>query len=183
MTSFSIIIIFIKCNWAVTRWQWLFYMYTKYEIFFKPWPTHPKLLSHFLYLIRVKPRNTFIITAHMPRCCSHFCCPQLLPKQRDFDLLSVFPSLAVTLEWRHSSLAVGRHIDECHTTANSIGNYWSLNVLCLTCGSANCLFVAHFPAFLPGTCPCFVSPLCDPCVSLATTEVPRLADRALHSST
>jgi hypothetical protein len=23
-----IIIIFIDCNWAVTRWQWLFYMYT-----------------------------------------------------------------------------------------------------------------------------------------------------------
>ena len=23
-----IIIIFIKCNWVVTRWQWLFYMYT-----------------------------------------------------------------------------------------------------------------------------------------------------------
>ena len=27
-----IIIIIIKCNWVVTRWQWLFYMYTKYEI-------------------------------------------------------------------------------------------------------------------------------------------------------
>jgi len=27
-----IIIIFIYCNWAVTRWQWLFYMYTKHEI-------------------------------------------------------------------------------------------------------------------------------------------------------
>ena len=26
------IIIFINCNWVVTRWQWLFYMYTKYEI-------------------------------------------------------------------------------------------------------------------------------------------------------
>jgi len=29
---FQIIIIFIYCNWVVTRWQWLFYMYTKYEI-------------------------------------------------------------------------------------------------------------------------------------------------------
>ena len=29
---FSIIIIFDTCNWVVTRWQWLFYMYTKYEI-------------------------------------------------------------------------------------------------------------------------------------------------------
>jgi len=28
----NIIIIFINCNWVVTRWQWLFYMYTKYEI-------------------------------------------------------------------------------------------------------------------------------------------------------
>ena len=28
----TIIIIFINCNWIVTRWQWLFYMYTKYEI-------------------------------------------------------------------------------------------------------------------------------------------------------
>jgi len=27
-----IIIIFINCNWVFTRWQWLFYMYTKYEI-------------------------------------------------------------------------------------------------------------------------------------------------------
>jgi hypothetical protein len=25
-------IIIINCNWVVTRWQWLFYMYTKYEI-------------------------------------------------------------------------------------------------------------------------------------------------------
>ena len=23
--------IIINCNWVVTRWQWLFYMYTKYE--------------------------------------------------------------------------------------------------------------------------------------------------------
>ena len=27
-----IIIIFINCCWVVTRWQWLFYMYTKHEI-------------------------------------------------------------------------------------------------------------------------------------------------------
>jgi len=27
-----IIIIIINCNWFVTLWQWLFYMYTKYEI-------------------------------------------------------------------------------------------------------------------------------------------------------
>ena len=27
-----IIIIIINCNWVLTRWQWLFYMYTKYEI-------------------------------------------------------------------------------------------------------------------------------------------------------
>jgi len=27
-----IIIIFIYCNGVVTRWQWLFYMYTEYEI-------------------------------------------------------------------------------------------------------------------------------------------------------
>ena len=27
-----IIIIFVNCNWVVTRWQWLFYMYTEYEI-------------------------------------------------------------------------------------------------------------------------------------------------------
>ena len=28
----EIIIIFIYCNWVVTRWQWLFYMQTKHEI-------------------------------------------------------------------------------------------------------------------------------------------------------
>ena len=22
------LIIFVKCNWVITRWQWLFYMYT-----------------------------------------------------------------------------------------------------------------------------------------------------------
>ena len=27
-----IIIIIINCNWVVTRWQWLFYMFTEYEI-------------------------------------------------------------------------------------------------------------------------------------------------------
>ena len=27
----NIIIIFINCNWVVTRWQWLSYMYTKHE--------------------------------------------------------------------------------------------------------------------------------------------------------
>ena len=27
-----IIIIFIYCNLVVTRWQWLFYMYTKHEL-------------------------------------------------------------------------------------------------------------------------------------------------------
>ena len=27
-----IIIIIIDCNLVVTRWQWLFYMYAKYEI-------------------------------------------------------------------------------------------------------------------------------------------------------
>ena len=27
-----IIVIIINFNWVVTRWQWLFYMYTKYEI-------------------------------------------------------------------------------------------------------------------------------------------------------
>ena len=26
------IIIFIYCNWVVTRWQWLCYMYKKHEI-------------------------------------------------------------------------------------------------------------------------------------------------------
>ena len=27
-----IFIIIINCNWVVTRWQWLFYMYTEHEI-------------------------------------------------------------------------------------------------------------------------------------------------------
>ena len=27
-----IMFMFINCNWVVTRWQWLFYMYTEYEI-------------------------------------------------------------------------------------------------------------------------------------------------------
>jgi len=31
-SQFHIIIIFTNCSWVVTRWQWLFYMYTKCEI-------------------------------------------------------------------------------------------------------------------------------------------------------
>jgi len=27
----NIIIIFINCNWVITRWQWLYYMYTNME--------------------------------------------------------------------------------------------------------------------------------------------------------
>ena len=27
-----IVIIIINCNWVVSRWQWLFYTYTKHEI-------------------------------------------------------------------------------------------------------------------------------------------------------
>jgi len=27
-----IVSIIINCSWVVTRWHWLFYMYTKYEI-------------------------------------------------------------------------------------------------------------------------------------------------------
>jgi len=27
----GLIIIFINCNWVVTRWQWLFYTYTNME--------------------------------------------------------------------------------------------------------------------------------------------------------
>ena len=30
MLIIIIIIKFINCNWLFTRWQWLFYMYTKY---------------------------------------------------------------------------------------------------------------------------------------------------------
>ena len=30
----SLITIFMNCNWVVTRWQWLFYMYTNYEIYY-----------------------------------------------------------------------------------------------------------------------------------------------------
>jgi hypothetical protein len=32
--SIMIIIIFINCNWVVTRWQWLFNTHTKHEIGF-----------------------------------------------------------------------------------------------------------------------------------------------------
>ena len=32
LDKYLIIIIFINCNWVVTRWQWLFYIYTGYEI-------------------------------------------------------------------------------------------------------------------------------------------------------
>ena len=31
-TGKYLIIIFVYCNWVVTRWQWLLYVYTKREI-------------------------------------------------------------------------------------------------------------------------------------------------------
>ena len=37
--GYWLIIIFINCNWVVTGWKWLFYMYTKYEIGFDIFPT------------------------------------------------------------------------------------------------------------------------------------------------
>ena len=27
-----LVVVVVNCNWVVSRWQWLFYMYTKYEI-------------------------------------------------------------------------------------------------------------------------------------------------------
>jgi len=27
-----VVVVVINCNWVVTQWQWLFYMYTKYKI-------------------------------------------------------------------------------------------------------------------------------------------------------
>jgi len=27
-----LMMVFINCNWVVSRWQWLFYMFTEYEI-------------------------------------------------------------------------------------------------------------------------------------------------------
>ena len=32
MMMISVVVVVVDCNWVVTRWQWLFYMYTKYEI-------------------------------------------------------------------------------------------------------------------------------------------------------
>jgi len=32
MMMMMMIIIIINCNWVVTQWLWLFYMYTKHEI-------------------------------------------------------------------------------------------------------------------------------------------------------
>ena len=39
MIIIIIIIIIINCNWVVSRWQWLFYMYTNYLLLlvFSPW--------------------------------------------------------------------------------------------------------------------------------------------------
>jgi len=31
MAGIDINIIFINCNWVITRWQWLYYMYTNME--------------------------------------------------------------------------------------------------------------------------------------------------------
>ena len=30
--KYILLYLFINSNWVVTRWQWLFYIYTKYEI-------------------------------------------------------------------------------------------------------------------------------------------------------
>jgi len=48
-----IIIIIINCNLVVTRWQWLFYMYTKYEM--ECWEPSQRLL-----IDTGKPRKTCV---------------------------------------------------------------------------------------------------------------------------
>jgi hypothetical protein len=50
LTVYNNNIIFINCNWVVTRWQWLFYTYPKYEIhnilYKKKHEFHRKVIEH-----------------------------------------------------------------------------------------------------------------------------------------
>ena len=52
-----ITVIFINCYWVVTRWQWLFYIYTKYEIGLK----NMKLVRQNMKLIR---QNMKLVISH-----------------------------------------------------------------------------------------------------------------------
>ena len=55
------IIIFIYCNWVVTRWQWLFYMHTKHEIgFFLIWDS--KHLNVLRRMARGNPQIQFALS-------------------------------------------------------------------------------------------------------------------------
>ena len=57
--SYIIYSIFIKCNWVVTRWQWLFYMYTKYQIGYLLTPRCRVLLENLPGLQLVKKFPAF----------------------------------------------------------------------------------------------------------------------------
>ena len=46
------------CNWVVTRWQWLFYMYTKYEIGYQ----NIKLVTQNMKLVT---QNMKLVTQNM----------------------------------------------------------------------------------------------------------------------
>jgi len=50
----TIIIIIINCSWLVTRWQWLFYMCTRYEIFYI-----------FIYLLQLGCYPVAVVTLHV----------------------------------------------------------------------------------------------------------------------
>ena len=55
----NVVIIFINCNWVVTRWQWLFYMYTKHEITY--------LLSYSMMQSPSSEANWFAASQEIPR--------------------------------------------------------------------------------------------------------------------
>jgi len=59
ITTIIIVIIIINCNWVITWWQWLFYMYTnmkkKVTRKFKLGGLHEK---HYRNIITLAPRNS-----------------------------------------------------------------------------------------------------------------------------
>jgi len=56
-----IIIIIINCNWIVTRWQWLFYMYTNYGKDGKTDPVNVPVLRQNVFSVNV--RRSFALSA------------------------------------------------------------------------------------------------------------------------
>ena len=59
----NILVIYIYCNWVVTRWQWLFYMYTRHYYYYYYYYYYCCYVYH---NVNTVPANIMATQTHSP---------------------------------------------------------------------------------------------------------------------